>query len=165
MIALGIHINHIPLMFKPSSQFGLQTFALALFICYAAAETVYAQSTAPATVEVPKEAPDQPQIKVLPPAYNTQMMRLSEILGSLHYLRELCGADEGQQWREQMENIIVQEAPIEERKAQMIANFNRGFRGFQETYRECTDAAIEANNRYIFEGAKLAGEIPTRFGR
>ncbi|MEL7429268.1 MAG: TIGR02301 family protein [Pseudomonadota bacterium] len=104
-------------------------------------------------------------IKVLPPAYDEQMMRLSEILGALHYLRELCGADEGQLWREQMQNMIEQEEPTAERRAMMIARFNRGFRGFQETYRECTNAALEANNRYVFEGAKLAGEIPGRYGR
>lgn len=135
-----------------------------LVICVFTLSMVYAQNTVAQTQETNSQE-TAPRIRVLPPAYNIQMMRLSEILGSLHYLRELCGAEEGQQWREQMQNLITQEQPIEERKAQMIANFNRGFRGFQETYRECTDAAIEANNRYIFEGAKLAGEIPTRFGR
>ena len=108
---------------------------------------------------------DEPRVTVLPPAYNPQMMRLSEILGALHYLRELCGAKEGQKWREQMQAMLEAEQPIAERRAQMIARFNRGFRGFQETYRECTNAAILANNRYISEGAKLAGEIPGRYGR
>ena len=109
--------------------------------------------------------PEAPKVKILPPAYDNQMMRLSEILGALHYLRELCGANEGQLWRDQMAEMIAKEEPSEERRAQMIANFNRGFRGFQETYRECTESAIEANNRYIFEGTKLSGEIPTRYGR
>lgn len=134
--------------------------AIIAFVLFSQIGSVYAQTTAPEAGQTPAQ-----QARVLPPAYNAQMMRLSEILGSLHYLRELCGADEGQLWREQMQNMISQEEPIEVRRAQMIASFNRGFRGFQETYRECTDAAIEANNRYIFEGAKLAGEIPTRFGR
>jgi len=110
------------------------------------------------------EAPKQ-QILSLPPAYERQMLRLSEVLGALHYLRELCGANEGQKWREQMQEMLIAEEPTEERKAQMIASFNHGFRGFQESYRECTSAAIEANNRYIAEGLKLSGEIPTRYGR
>lgn len=116
-------------------------------------------------VETEEAAPDQPKIKVLPPAYEEQMLRLSEILGALHYLRDLCGANEGQLWREQMQNMLLQEEPTDERRALLIARFNRGFRGFQETYRDCTDAAIEANNRYIFEGTRLAGEIPGRYGR
>ena len=121
----------------------------------------------PVMAQTEQEQPEvsEPKIKVLPPAYDSQMMRLSEILGALHYLRELCGADEGSKWRDQMKNLIAQEEPTDERKAQMIAHFNRGFRGFQETYRECTDAAIKANDRYVSEGVKIAGEIPTRYGR
>ena len=129
---------------------------------------VLALAPLPALAQSDGEAeaePEQPQVKVLPPAYDSQMMRLSEILGALHYLRELCGANEGQMWRDEMKNLIEKEEPTAERRAMMTARFNRGFRGFQETYRECTDAAIEANNRYLFEGARLAGEIPGRYGR
>ena len=64
---------------------------------------------------------DEPRVTVLPPAYNPQMMRLSEILGALHYLRELCGAKEGQKWREQMQAMLEAEQPIAERRAQMGA--------------------------------------------
>ncbi|MEM9279852.1 MAG: TIGR02301 family protein [Pseudomonadota bacterium] len=113
----------------------------------------------------PEPKPEAPKIRVLPPAYDPQMMRLSEILGALHYLRELCEANEGQLWRDQMSTLIEQEKPTEERRAQMIARFNQGFRGFQETYRECTPAAIEANNRYVAEGKKLSNEVPSRYGR
>ena len=105
------------------------------------------------------------KITVLPPAYDPQMMRLSEILGALHYLRELCGANEGQLWREQMSTMINKEEPTPDRRAKMIARFNQGFRGFQETYRECTPAALEANSRYMEEGEKLSQEIPSRYGR
>ena len=31
--------------------------------------------------------------------YDDRLMRLSEILGAVHYLRELCGANDGQAWR------------------------------------------------------------------
>lgn len=115
--------------------------------------------------DAPQEDENKQQIKVLPPAYDEQMMRLSEILGSLHYLRELCGANEGQLWRRKMQELIETEEPTPERRAEMTSRFNRGFRAFRETYRDCTDAALEANNRYIFEGTKLSSEIPTRYGR
>lgn len=107
----------------------------------------------------------KPTIKFLPPAYDAQMLRLSEILGALHYLRELCGANEGQLWRDQMTTLITAEGPSDARKAKMIANFNNGFRGFREIYRECTPFAIAASNRYMKQGARLAGEIPDRYGR
>ena len=35
-------------------------------------------------------------------AFTTDLTRLAEILGALHYLRDLCGAREGQTWRNEM---------------------------------------------------------------
>ena len=37
--------------------------------------------------------------------------RLAEILGSLHYLRGVCGANEGNKWRNEMQAIMDAEAP------------------------------------------------------
>ncbi len=122
------------------------------------AQTAQEETLTDKTVEAPK-------ITTLPPAYENQMLRLSEVLGALHYIRELCGANEGQKWRDEMQKMLKHEQPSEERRALLIANFNHGFRGFQETYRECTNSAIEANDRYIIEGIKLSGEIPSRYGR
>ncbi|MBL4892342.1 MAG: TIGR02301 family protein [Rhizobiaceae bacterium] len=110
------------------------------------------------------EAP-KPRINVLPPAYDDQMMRLAEILGALHYLRELCGSNEEQLWREKMTFLIANEEPTDERKARLISNFNKGFRGFREIYRECTPTAVTAANRYLKQGARLSTEIPDRYGR
>ncbi len=92
-------------------------------------------------------------------------MRLAEVLGALHYLRALCGEDEGQMWRKEMETLIEVEEPTEVRKAQLIAHFNRGFRGYAEIYRECTKPAAEAANQFLQQGARLSAEIPNRFGR
>jgi len=114
-----------------------------------------------------KKTPDasQTRIKTLPPAYNSEMLRLAEIIGALHYLRELCGANEKLLWRNQMENVLKNEDPSAERKAELISRFNRGFRTYQEIYRECTPTAVEAVNLYLRQGIKLAGEIPGQFGR
>ena len=120
---------------------------------------------APAVAPAQQGEPARPQIRTLPPAYNDQMLRLAEILGSLHYLRELCGADEGQLWRDQMLNIIDKEEPTEERRAELIARFNRGFRTYREIYRACTAPAIQAVELYLRQGSRLAGEIPNRYGR
>ncbi len=45
----------------------------------------------------------------------------------------------------------------------MIAGFNRGYSGFQQTYRTCTPAADVAIRRYLDEGAKLAREVTARY--
>ncbi|GIL03204.1 MAG: TIGR02301 family protein [Alphaproteobacteria bacterium] len=105
------------------------------------------------------------EVRELPPAYEEEMLRLAEILGSLHYLRELCGAQEGQLWREQMQELLDKEEPTAERRARLIARFNRGYRGYREIHRECTPAAAEAANRYLRQGIRIAAEIPNRYGR
>ncbi|MGB7286325.1 MAG: TIGR02301 family protein [Salaquimonas sp.] len=130
----------------------------------------FAQETAPvegdeAEAEAEKPVDTRPQLKTLPPAYDEQMLRLAEVLGALHYLRELCGANEGQTWREEMEKLLAAEEPTEQRRAQLIAHFNRGFRGYAEIYRECTKPASEAANQFLQQGMRLAAEIPNRFGR
>jgi len=108
--------------------------------------------------------PDSSQVRVLPPAYDAQMLKLAETLGALHYLRELCGAGDGQIWRDEMERLLEAEEPSEERRAQLIAHFNRGFRGYREIHRECTPAAAEAANQHLRLGVRIATDIPNRFG-
>ena len=60
-------------------------------------------------------------------------MRLAEVLGSLHYLRNLCG-ETGNQWRDEMEQLLASENPQAERRARFIASFNRGYRSFDGVY-------------------------------
>ena len=95
--------------------------------------------------------------------YDADLARLAEILGALQYLRGVCGANEGQKWRNEMQTLIDAEAPNGERKRKIVASFNRGYRGFQQTYRTCTPAADVAIRRYLDEGAKIAREITARY--
>ena len=96
--------------------------------------------------------------------FDNDLRRLSEILGALHYLRNLCGANEGQKWRNQMQALIDAEAPGGNRRAQMILSFNRGYRSFKQSYRTCTPPAETAIKRYLEEGAKISREITARYG-
>jgi len=95
--------------------------------------------------------------------YESEMQRPSEILGALHYLRDVCGAKEGQTWRNEMQALVDAEAPSGERRERLIASFNRGYRGFQQTYRTCTPAADYAIRRYLEEGSKIARDITARY--
>jgi uncharacterized protein (TIGR02301 family) len=97
------------------------------------------------------------------PAYEADLQRLSEILGALHYLRDLCGAREGMAWRNEMQALVDAEAPTGERRERLIASFNRGYRGFQQTYRTCTPAADFAIRRYLEEGSKIARDVTARY--
>jgi uncharacterized protein (TIGR02301 family) len=95
--------------------------------------------------------------------YEADMQRLAEILGALHYLRDVCGAKEGQTWRNEMQALVDAEAPSGERRERMVASFNRGYRGFQQAYRTCTPAAEYAIRRYLEEGSKIARDITARY--
>lgn len=97
------------------------------------------------------------------PAYEGDLARLAEILGALHYLRDLCGAREGQTWRTEMQALLDAETPIGERRDRLTASFNRGYRGFQQTYRACTPAANYAIRRYLEEGSHIARDISARY--
>ena len=95
--------------------------------------------------------------------FDGDLQRLAEILGALHYLRGICGTNEGPRWRNQMQALIDAETPSGERRARMIAGFNRGYNGFQQTYRTCTPAALVAIRRYIDEGSKISRDLTARY--
>jgi uncharacterized protein (TIGR02301 family) len=95
--------------------------------------------------------------------FDNELQRFAEILGTLHYLRGICGSNEGNKWRNEMQALLDAETPSGERRARMIAGFNRGYNGFQQTYRTCTPAATLAIRRYIDEGQKISRDLTARY--
>jgi uncharacterized protein (TIGR02301 family) len=53
--------------------------------------------------------------------------------------------------------------PDGDRRRKIVASFNRGYRGFEQTYRSCTPSADLAIRRYLEEGAKISREITARY--
>jgi uncharacterized protein (TIGR02301 family) len=98
-----------------------------------------------------------------PAPFYGNLQRLAEIMGALHYLRALCGANEGQKWRNEVQALIDAEAPSGDRRTRMVASFNRGYRSFQQTYRTCTPAADLVIRRYLEEGSKIARDVTARY--
>ena len=98
-----------------------------------------------------------------PAPYDGDLQRLAEILGALHYRRGICGANEGQKWRNEMQALLDAETPGGDRRNRLQVRFNRGYRGFQQTYRTCTPAADLVIRRYLDEGAKISREITARY--
>jgi uncharacterized protein (TIGR02301 family) len=95
--------------------------------------------------------------------FDADLQRLAEILGALHYLRGICGTNEGQKWRAQMQALVEAETPSGDRRTRMIASFNRGYNGFQQTYRTCTPAANLVVRRYLVEGADISRNLTSRY--
>ncbi len=88
--------------------------------------------------------------------YDDKLTRLSEILGAVHFLRELCGSTDGQLWRDRMREIIDGEGATALRKAKLTRSFNAGYRSYSRTYQTCTPTAQTAISRFLAEGVQIA---------
>jgi uncharacterized protein (TIGR02301 family) len=111
---------------------------------------------APASAETP--APVE-----APPPYEPQLLRLAEVIGALSYLRDLCGANDGAAFRAKFAALLDVEATTPARKETLAGAFNRGFRGYEMTYRACTPAAREIVARFLDEAARIAKDVATRY--
>lgn len=105
-----------------------------------------------------------PGTRTPPPGYERDLLRLSEVLGSLAFLRTLCAATDAPQWRERMAALMESEARDAATRATIAGAFNQGFRAFAITYRTCTPAAQAATARYLSEGERLTRAVASRFG-
>lgn len=91
--------------------------------------------------------------------YDQKLLRLAEILGAMHYLRELCGANDGQKWRERVRELIKTEGTTALRKATIARAFNAGYRGYGRTYRSCTNSAQATIARFLGEAVSLSESL------
>ena len=118
------------------------------------------------------QAQDESVVTVPPPIeagkptpYDDRLGRLSEIVGAVHYLRNLCNASGEPEWRQSLQALLDAETKEEpKRRARLTAAYNRGYRSFAAVYTSCTSAALRAEENYRNEGATLATEITARYG-
>jgi uncharacterized protein (TIGR02301 family) len=88
--------------------------------------------------------------------YDDKINRLSEILGAVHYLRELCSANDGQLWRDRMKELMDSEGSSAQRRARLTRSFNEGYMSFSRTYKSCTPSAQTTVTRYLSEGTQIS---------
>ena len=91
--------------------------------------------------------------------YDEKLYRLTELLGAIHYLRELCAANDGQKWRDNMKALLEAEGTAPARKATMSRHFNRGYRGYSRTYRICTAPAQATLDRFVKESISITSQL------
>lgn len=114
--------------------------------------------------EKEKEKEPPPPTEPPPAPYDRDLMRLSEIIGALAFLRELCAAPDAAEWPTRMKALMESEGVTPNRRDRLAGAFNRGYRGYALTYRVCTASAYEATSRYLAEGQRLSHGIAGRFG-
>jgi uncharacterized protein (TIGR02301 family) len=133
-------------------------------IFFGASDVWNLTKASPAAAKSRSSAPqNRGQAPTQPAPYDHDLQRLSEILGALHFLRGICNSDEDQKWRKEALALIDAEAPSGKRRDEMVASFNRGYSGFQQSYRTCTSAADLVIRRYLEEGAKIARDMTARY--
>jgi uncharacterized protein (TIGR02301 family) len=140
--------------------------ALVLLAAILAAGPALAQSQPRRAPQTPPQSqPEPPPPPEPPPApYEKELLRLSEILGSLTFLRTLCQERDAAEWRRRMEAIMETEGTSPGRRERLAGAFNRGYRAFALTYRVCTPNAHAAVARYVREGEALTRTLAGRFG-
>jgi uncharacterized protein (TIGR02301 family) len=115
---------------------------------------------APAPKPEPKSAPNAAP----PPPYEQQLLRLSEMMGALAYLRDLCGAADGAEFRSRMKSLLDADGIAQPQRDLLAGAYNQGFEDYRQSYRACTPAAGEVIARYLAETARLAAELVSRYG-
>jgi uncharacterized protein (TIGR02301 family) len=108
---------------------------------------------------------EPPPAEPPPPIYEDQLLRLAEILGSLSFLRNLCGASDAETWRNEMRALLAAEHPGPIRQSRLVGRFNHGFETYNAVYRSCTPSAERAIGRYLAEGQTLANDVRSRYSQ
>ena len=141
----------------------LLTLLLAAGLVAPLAVPALAQEGTPGDGDAPTEDPAGALPPAPPPAFEPQLVRLMEVLGSIEVLRGLCGNETGE-WRQRASAIIEAEGSVSEPfRRRMIAAYNRGNRAFG-AYTACTPSAIYAIERYMDEGETIARDVLVRYG-
>jgi uncharacterized protein (TIGR02301 family) len=143
---------------------GLRSIALALLLSavLATAGQTAPPKTPPLPPIPPAAAPAAPET-TLPP-YEAQLDRLAELIGTLAFMRDLCGADDGAAWHDKMASLLDAEAKTSARKERLAGSYNRGYQGYKLIYRTCTPSARAVIARSLQEGGQIASDLSIRFG-
>lgn len=116
------------------------------------------------TVKPAEKEKEPPPAADAPAPYDRDLMRLSEIIGSLAFLRGLCAASDAAEWPRRMSALMEAEGVTPGRRERLAGAYNRGYRGYALTYRVCTPAATLATSRFLAEGERLSQALAGRFG-
>ncbi len=122
-----------------------------------------AETSRTAAVPLPPVAPPF-AADPAPPPYQDRLDHLAELMGTLAFMRNLCGDGDGAAWHARMEALLDAEGATPARRDRLAGSFNRGYTGYAVSYRACTPAAEAVIERALGEGAKIAADMTVQFG-
>lgn len=123
-----------------------------------------APPAAKAAAPTPAPTEQAPPTPAAPPPYEPQLLRMAEVIGTLSYLRDLCGDGDGATFRAKFANLLETEGNTPSRRETLAGAFNRGLRDYELTYRTCTPAAREIIAHFLDEAARIARDVANRYG-
>ncbi|MBX3508233.1 MAG: TIGR02301 family protein [Parvibaculum sp.] len=85
--------------------------------------------------------------------------QLAEILGAVHHLRDICGTNEGQLWRNKMIEMIGVLEPSDQDRQKLVKNFNDAYYRYKNAYPACTAAAARQSDKLMQDGQRIAEEL------
>ena len=138
-------------------------FAFALGVAPLAAQTPPAKPAAPRRLPRRRRRPRRPPPRRRRPT-SRSCCGSSELMGALSYLRDLCKAGDGAEFRDKMAKLLEAEAAAKERKELLAGAFNRGFNDYRLTYRACTPSAEEIIAHFLDESGRIARDVASRYG-
>lgn len=130
----------------------------ALIPLCAAAQQRQQRPAAPPPPPVVRPEPETPLV------YEPQLLRLSETLGVIAWMSQLCGSADADVWRSRAEQLIEAESVTQARKERLAGAFNRGFVGYQATHRACTDRSRAVIERMLREAREITQDLSNRYG-
>jgi uncharacterized protein (TIGR02301 family) len=141
----------------------MMRLALAFMVALAAGPSLAQQRprATPPPAAQPAPPPEPPET---PLAYEPELLRLSEALGTIAYMAHLCGEPGAEGWRQRAQQLIEAEGATQGRKDRLAGAYNRGYIGHQAMHRTCTDAARSVIERRLKQAREITQDISTRFG-
>lgn len=92
-------------------------------------------------------------------ALPAKAVQLAEILGAVHHLRDVCGTNEGQLWRNKMIEMIGVLGPSDADRQRLVKNFNDAYYRYKNAYPSCTAAAARQSDKLMQDGQRIAEEL------
>lgn len=135
-------------------------FAAFLLLAGLAPDALAQGARAPAPA---REAPPPAAAEPAPPPYENELLRLAEIMGTLAFMTELCRTGPVEPWRAKALELIEAEGTSPARRERLAGAYNRGYRGYQLSYRVCTANARLVIDRFLAEGGRIARDITSRY--
>jgi uncharacterized protein (TIGR02301 family) len=98
------------------------------------------------------------------PVKQSELARLSRVMGALHALRVSCSGRDDQTYRSRMATLLDLEAPgSDDVREPLVDAFNGGFQGYGRGSNPCPTDARDQEARLAKEGYALANTLSARY--